>query len=186
MKTDTPPIALTNPNTRRRRVLGLTAKSAAVLAGIALAGRSGAIARADAEQALVGSWMVAGIPTGTQPGPPRILVSFTGDGVAVRTAPLQQAAPPALGSDKMFISTTHGAWGRMDDGTFGMTWVGFAFDDAGKFLATQRVRVSVQVNDTLDSFTGPFKTDFVGADGQVVASSSGTVQGRRIQVEPLA
>src|SRR5947209_5831651 len=174
MKTDTQLIALTNPNTRRRRVLGLTGMSAVALAGVVLTGRSGAIARADEDQTLVGSWMVAGIPTGAQPGPARILVSFTGDGVALRTAPLQQAAPPALGVDKMFISTTHGAWARMDDGTFGLTWVGFAFDDAGKFLATQRVRVVVQLNDTLDGFTGPFKTDFVGADGQVVASAGGT------------
>ena len=185
MKTDTP-IAWTNANTPRRRMLGLTAMSAAALTGVMLAGRSSAIARADEDQALIGSWMVAGIPAGAQPGPPRILVSFTGDGVALRTAPLQQAAPPALGSEKMFISTTHGAWMGMDDGTFSMTWVGFAFDDAGKFLATQRVRVSVQLNDTLDGFTGPFKTDFIGADGQVVASTSGTVQGTRIQVEPPA
>jgi hypothetical protein len=177
-------IDLRKANTRRRRLLGATAGGAAALAGIVLAGRSAATARADEDQALVGSWMVAGIPTGVQPGPPRILVSFTGDGVAMRTAPLQQAAPPALGSDKMFISTTHGAWVRMDDGMFGMTWVGFAFDNAGKFLATQRVRVAVQVNDTLDGFTGPFKTDFIGADGQVAASTSGTVQGTRIQVEP--
>jgi len=110
--------------------------------------------------------------------------TVTGDGVALRTAPLQQAAPAALGTDKMFISTTHGAWVRMDDGTFGLTWVGFAFDDAGKFLATQRVRVSVQLNDTMDGFTGPFKTDFIGADGQVVASTTGTVEGTRIEVEP--
>jgi hypothetical protein len=186
MKIDVRPIAQTHPNTRRRRLLGATAGSVAALAGIALAGRSGAIARADEDQALVGSWMVAGIPTGASPGPPRILVSFTGDGVAIRTAPLQQAAPPALGSEKMFISTTHGAWVRMDDGMFGMTWVGFAFDDAGKFPATQRVRVAVKLNDTLDGFTGPFKTDFIGADGQVVASVGGTVQGTRIQVEPPA
>src|SRR5207248_8914059 len=111
------------------------------------------------------------------------LVSFTGDGVALRTAPLQQAAPAALGVAKMFISTTHGAWVRMDDGMFGLTWVGFAFDDAGKFLATQRVRVAVQLNDSLDGFTGPFTADFIGADGRVLASTSGTVQGTRIQVE---
>ena len=186
MNIDARQITQTHPNTRRRRLLGVTAASAAALAGIVLAGRSGAIARADEDEGLVGSWIVAGIPTGTQAGPARILVSFTGDGVAIRTAPLQQAAPPALGSEKMFISTTHGAWLRMDDGTFGMTWVGFAFDDAGKFLATQRVRVSVQLNDTMDGFTGPFKTDFIGADGQVLASTSGTVQGAHIQVEPPA
>ena len=184
MNIDVRPITKTHPNTRRRRLLGVTAGSAAAIAGIVLAGRSGAIARADEDHALVGSWMVAGIPTGASPGPPRILVSFTGDGVAIRTAPLQQAAPPALSSEKMFISTTHGAWVRMDDGGFGMTWVGFAFDDAGKFLATQRVRVAVKLGDTLDGFTGPFKTDFIGTDGQVIASTSGTVQGTRIQVEP--
>ncbi len=59
-------------------------------------------------------------------------------------------------------------------------------DDAGKFLGTQRVRASVKLNDTLDGFTGPFKTDFIGTDGQVVASTSGTVHGTRIQVEPPA
>jgi len=186
MNIDAQRIAQTHPKTRRRRLLGVTAGSAAALAGFALTGHSGPIARADENQTLVGSWMVAAVPSGVQPGPPRVLVSFTNDGVAVRTAPLQQVAPPALGSDKMFIGTTHGAWSRMDDGGFGLTWVGFAFDDAGKFLATQRVRVAVQLNDTMDSFSGPFKTDFVGADGQVVASVGGTVLGTRIQVETPA
>jgi hypothetical protein len=186
MNIDTQRIAQTPPNTRRRRLLGVTARSAAALAGIALAGRGAVIARADENQMLVGSWMVAAVPPGARPGPPRVLVSFTGDGVALRTAPLQQAAPPALGTDKMFISTTHGAWARMGDGGYGLTWVGFAFDDAGQFLATQRVRVAVHLNDSLDGFTGPFRTDFTGADGQVLASSSGTVLGTRIQVETPA
>jgi hypothetical protein len=186
MNIDAQRIALTHPQTRRRRLLRVTAGSAAALAGIALAGRRGTIARARENQALVGSWMVAAVPPGAQPGPARVLVSFTGDGVALRTAPLQQAAPPALGSETMFISTTHGAWAPMDDGAFGLTWVGFAFDQGGKFLATQRVRVLVLLNETLDGFTGPFKTDFIGADGQVVASAGGTVLGTRIQVETPA
>ena len=179
------PIQRTNVNVRGWLVVALTAMSAAALASLVLAGQAAAIARADQDQALVGSWMVVGTPTGAQPGPPRLLVSFTGDGVALRTAPLRQVAPPALGSDTMFISTTHGVWARMDDGVFGLTWVGFAFDDSGKFLATQRVRVAVHVNETLDGFSGPFETDFIGADGQVVASTSGTVQGTRIQAEPV-
>jgi hypothetical protein len=186
MSPDTQPLAQTNPKTHRRRMLGLTASSTAALAGIMLAGRSSAIARADDDQALVGSWLVAATPPGAQPGPPRLLVSFTGDGVALRTAPLQQAAPPVLGADKMFISTTHGVWARNADGTFGLTFAGFAFDDTGKFLAMQHIRVAVQVNDPQDAFTGPFTTDFIGADGRVLASSSGTVQGMRIQVEAPA
>lgn len=186
MSPDTQPLAQTNPKTHRRRVLGLTASSTAAFAGILLAGRTSALARTNDDQALVGSWLVGATPPGAQPGPPRLLVSFTGDGIALRTAPLQQAAPPALGTDKMFISTTHGVWARNTDGTFGLTFAGFAFDDTGKFLAVQRIRVAVQVNETQDGFTGPFKTDFIGADGQVLASSSGTAQGTRMQVEAPA
>jgi hypothetical protein len=94
----------------RRRVLGLTACAAAAAGASLVTGRSG-VAEAEDDRQLVGSWMVAVTPPGGQPGgPARVLVSFTGDGVALRTAPLQQAAPPALGGDKMFISTTHGAW----------------------------------------------------------------------------
>jgi hypothetical protein len=159
--------------------------SAAALAGVLLAGAGGrGRARAAADQPLVGSWLVAAVPPGAQPGPPRILVSVTGDGVALRTAPQQQAAPPALGTDRMFISTTHGAWAPLADGTFGLTFIGFAFDSAGAFLAQQRIRVAVRLSDARDGFAGPFETDFVGADGQVLASSSGTVQGMRIAVEP--
>src|SRR5689334_23729574 len=129
MNIDARPIGQTHTGTRRRRLLGVAAGSTAALM---LTRRSGAIARASEDQALVGSWMVIGIPTGASPGPPRLLVSFTGDGIALRTAPLQQAAPPALGTDKMFISTTHGAWAANGDGTFGLTFAGFAFDKSGK------------------------------------------------------
>jgi hypothetical protein len=183
MRIDPHTITRTDLNAQRRRLLGLAGKSAAVLAGVAIAGRAGAPAHAYENQPIVGSWMVAGIPAGAQPGPPRILVSFTADGVAIRTAPLQQAAPPALGPDKMFISTTHGAWELVDDRTYGLTWFGFAFDATGRFLATQRVRVAVQLNETLDGFNGPFTVDFLGAEGQPLASSSGIVQGTLIGVE---
>jgi hypothetical protein len=44
----------------------------------------------------------------------------------------------------------------------------------------------VKLNDIPDGFKGLFKTNFICADGQVVASTSGTVQGTRIQVEPAA
>lgn len=171
-------------HTSRRRLLGLAARSAALVGGAALTAGQGSAAHAHDEAPIVGSWQVTATPAGGQPGgPPRVLVSFTGDGVALRTAPLQQAAPPPLGVPKMFISTTHGSWGRTDDGRFGLTFIGFAFDDTGAFLATQRIRVAVQVDDTAESFSGPYQTDFLADDGTVKASSSGTVQGTRIQME---
>jgi hypothetical protein len=186
MTIDTHQTAQTHPSARRRRLLRVTVGSAAALAGVVLAGRNSAIAHADDDQALVGSLLVASTPPGAPSGPPRLLVSFTADGVALRTAPLQLAAPPALGTDKMFISTTHGAWASNGNGTFGLTFAGFAFDITGKFLAMQHIRVAVQVNDSQDGFSGPFKTDFIGSDGQVLASVSGSVEGTKMQVEPLA
>ena len=172
-------------STGRRRMLGLAARGAA-LAGVALAVGQRRSAHAQEEDPLVGSWLVAGTPAGAQPGPPRLLVSFVPGGVAVRTAPLQQAAPPPLGTDKMFISTTHGAWARTADNSFSLTFTGFAFNAAGEFLAMQRIRVAVELNEAQDGFSGQAKTDYFAADGQVLASGTATVQGTRMQVEPLA
>ena len=171
--------------TGRRQVLRLAAQGTAALAGAAaLATGSGGDARADDEQ-LTGSWLVAATPAGAPAAPARVLVSFTGDGVALRTAPVRQAAPAALGVAQMVIGTTHGAWARAGDRAYALTFVGLAFDEAGKFLATQRIRVTVELDRTRDAFSGPFRTDFIAADGHVLASSTGTVHGARIGVEPL-
>jgi hypothetical protein len=80
---------------------------------------------------------------------------------------------------------SHALGGSWMVALYGRWWVRHdvcrvAFDDAGKFLATQRVRAAFQLNATLDGFTGPFTADFIGADGQVLASTSGTVQDTRI------
>ena len=169
---------------RRAAMRTLGAGSAVVGAALATGGLDGA-AKAEAGQRLEGSWAVAVAPAGGQLGPARVLVSFTTEGVAVRTAPVQQAAPPALGVARMFIGTTHGEWVRTGNREFLLTFIGFAFDEAGNFLATQRIRVAPSLGDTPDTFSGPFTTNFLAADGTVVASSSGTVQGTRIGVEPL-
>jgi len=160
----------------RRRVLALTAGTGLLVA----AGRTTRLARAQADEPLVGSWMVAATGAGA---PLRVLASFLTDGVAIRTAPLRQAAPSGLGVARMFISTTHGAWTRVGDTQFGVTFVGFAFDEAGNFLATQRIRAMLEVNETGDTFTGSARGEFVGADGNVVASVNSAVQGSRIVVE---
>ncbi len=171
--------------TSRRRMLGLAAQSAAVAGAALMMGRSRS-AHAQDDEPLVGSWLVAATPPGAQPGPPRLLVSFMSGGVAVRTAPLQQAAPPALGTDKMFISTTHGVWERTADNSFNLGFEGFAFNAVGEFLARQSIRVAVELNENQDGFSGQAKTDFIGGDGQVLASSRVSVQGTRIQLADSA
>ena len=184
MATRLPAVDQTRATPGRRRVLGLVARGAAVLGVAALAGRPAGDALAGGQEQLVGSWLVSGTPTGAPAAPPRILVSFTRDGVALRTAPVRQAAPPALGGGTMIIGTTHGGWSRTGRRTFALTFVGLAFDEAGAFLATQRVRVAAEVSPDGDSFGGPFQTDVLAVDGRGLASVAGTVRATRIAVEP--
>lgn len=184
MATPLPAVDQTLATPGRRRVLGLVARGGAALGVAALAGRPAGDALAGGHEQLVGSWLVAATPTGAPPAPPRILVSFTKDGVALRTPPVRQAAPPALGVPTMNVGTTHGGWSRIGGRTFALTFVGLAVDEAGAFLATQRVRVAPEVSPDGDSFSGPFQTDFLGADGVILASVAGTVQATRIAVAP--
>ena len=119
------------------------------------------------------------IPAGTPAA-----AGFTATDIPVRPA---KAAPQGWwGHTRHAVSTTHGVWAANLDGTYTFTFAGFAFDNGGNFLATQRIRVAVEVNETQDGFSGPFNTDFIGADGQVLASSNGTVRGTRILAESPA
>ena len=83
---------------------------------------------------------------------------------------------------RLCVGTTQGAWAQLEDGAFGMTRIGFAFDDPGKFLATQRVHLSVELTDSgwVHALRG---RDFLKADGHVLASISGTIQGKRIDAD---
>ena len=103
MATRLPAVAQARATPGRRRVLGRVARGAAARGAAAVAARPAGEALADGQEHLVGSWLVSGTPTGAPAAPPRILVSFTRDGVALRTAPVRQAAPPALGVGTMIV-----------------------------------------------------------------------------------
>lgn len=166
--------------TDRRAALRTLGFGAATAGGALMLGRGRGTARAEAGQHLEGTWLVSAAPG----APARLLVSFTVDGLALRTAPLLLAAPPALGVAKMVISTTHGEWVRSGDRAFVLTFYGFAFDEGGAFLATQRIRVAPVLGEALDTFSGPFTTEFLAAEGHILAATTGMVQGTRIRVEP--
>ena len=166
--------------TARRAALRALGLAAATAGGVLAINERRNTASAGAGQHLEGTWLV----TAAVGAPPRLLVSFTTDGLALRTAPLLLAAPPALGVAKIVISTTHGEWVRVGNREFLLTFYGFVFDEGGAFLATQRIRVAPVLGEALDTFAGPFTTDFTAADGRVLVSTNGTVQGTRIRVEP--
>lgn len=119
---------------------------------------------------LEGSWEITVMPNG---GNPIVdIATFSGGGGLVNSDP-----DPKL-------STGHGAWVRTGRRKFAITFVHFLSDPQGNPLGTVKVRAEVLLDHHTDTFSGPFRTDvFIG--GNLVQSFCGTVQAKRINVEPV-
>jgi hypothetical protein len=118
---------------------------------------------------LEGSWEVTVMPDG---GDPIVdIATFTSGGGLINSDP-----DPNL-------STGHGTWVRTGGDEFASTFVHF-LSDQGAALGTLKVRAVGRLDNQTDTFSGPFRTDvFIG--GNLVQSFCGTVQARRISVEPV-
>ena len=118
---------------------------------------------------LEGSWEVTVMPTG---GDPVVdIATFTKDGGLISIDPDPN------------VSTGIGTWVRTGGNQYAVTFVHF-LSDAGAPLGTLKVRAEITLDSHTDTFSGPFRTDVV-IGGNVVQSICGTVQARRINVEPL-
>lgn len=116
-----------------------------------------------------GSWEVTVLPNG---GDAIVdMATFTSGGGIINTDP-----DPNL-------STGHGTWVRTGGDEFAVTFVHF-LSDGGAPLGTLKVRAVMQVDRSTDTFSGPFRTDVI-IGGEVVQSVCGTVQAKRISVEPV-
>ena len=135
---------------------------------IAFTGTKGSPASAEAAPALEGSWEITVTPAG---GSPIVdLATFSRGGGLINSDP-----DPNL-------SAGHGTWVKTGGSEFAVTFVHF-LSDQGAALGTVKVRAVIQLDKQTDTFSGPFQTDvFIG--GNLVQSFCGTVQARRIAVEP--
>jgi hypothetical protein len=64
-----------------------------------------------------------------------------------------------------------------------VTFMGFAKVDEDFLLA--KIRATLEVNESGDTFTGPYQLEIFDSKGKVVIAVNGTVQGTRFGVEPL-
>jgi len=118
---------------------------------------------------LEGSWEITVMPDG---GAPIVdIATFTSNGGLMNSDP-----DPNL-------STGHGTWVRTGGREFAVTFVHF-LSNQGTALGTLKVRSVIRLDRHSDTFTGPFRTDVI-IGGNVVQSFCGTVQARRINVEPI-
>ena len=118
---------------------------------------------------LEGSWEVTVMPDG---GAPVVdFATFTSSGGIISTDPDPN------------VSTGLGTWVRTGGHEFAGTFVHF-LSDQGVPIGTLKVRATGQLDKEGNTFSGPFRTDVI-IGGNVVQSYCGTVQARRISVEPL-
>lgn len=130
---------------------------------------------------LEGSWL--GTATFTVPFPFsfKFLITFNEDGGLVSTqAPYIQ---------RPFGTTTwsgaHGEWEMVSKGKFAFTFLALVHDTAGNFLYAAKVDATIEVDATMDNFSGTGDTVNVDGDGnEITPHMSASLAGKRIRVGP--
>ena len=78
----------------------------------------------------------------------------------------------------------YGSWVRTANNKFAITFIGNSFGPDGTVVTTYKVRGSLSLSPTGNSFAGPFKTEFFDLAGSILGTVTGTVSAVRIVVEP--
>jgi len=150
---------------RRIACASIIALMVALLATVASA-QSGS----DAKRTLAGSWVVDVTPAPKSGIPPFVnLASFTKDGRIINVSPTD--------------GTALGEWIKTKSSQFAVTFMGFA--KVGEDFLLAKIRATLEVNESGDTFTGPYQLEIFDGEGKVVIAVNGTVRGTRFGVEPL-
>lgn len=119
---------------------------------------------------LEASWRVIVTPIGA-PIPPFLTFSTFGRG-----GTFLESTQPGQGPG-------HGVWRRTGGQSFGITFEKILFSPNGSFGGTLKVRESIQLNPSGDSYTGDATAEAFNPSGQLVGSFCAKTQGTRITVE---
>ncbi len=133
-------------------------------------------------ESLVGSWIATVTPTGPGAPPPfKVLLNFTEDGGFTGSAQgdicQEGVATPG-----------YGAWSPAGGRRFDMTFLQIIYqpkDPVGIPLGTFKVRQTINLSESGNEWSGPFKGDIFDPTGNLVFASQGTATAKRIVVERL-
>jgi hypothetical protein len=122
------------------------------------------------------------IATVNAPGfPPfKALMTFTEDGGLM----VSQAAivPWPTPNGCAIFTAGHGEWNRIRDGRFSITFVALIHDKGAEFLGTTRVSGTIEVDETMDAFSGTTSATDLDPDGNVIFSFEAFIEAERIRV----
>lgn len=157
----------------RMRLFLLSLVVAALVAGCAALGSTvaGQGAAADANRGLVGAWIIT---ADRARGVGKNLLTFSSDGTFFRS-----------GDTHPVYSGGHGAWKRVGDREFDATYIAFNFDQTGKWIGSNKVRIHIVQGPGDNEFTAATKATVLDLQDNVVRASEGRLAGKRIQVEPF-
>lgn len=129
------------------------------------------------EATFVGSW--EGVFTPGEGGPPpfRILFTFGAGGTVVAT----DAGPP----NPHLASSEHGAWERVGNNVFLVTYKQLFFDKDGNLDGLFKARVKFRLTRGGTEINGRVIVDLYDAKGNPLFSAEGKINCTKIRVEPL-
>jgi len=146
---------------------------AVVVAGCAAPGatvtRQDAVVEAD--RGLVGAWIIT---AHRARGVGKNLLTFSSDGTFFRS-----------GDTHPVYSGGHGAWKRLGDREFDATYIAFRFDQNGKWIGSNKVRIHIVQGPGANEFTAATKTSTRDLQDNEISAAEGRLSGKRIQVEPF-
>ena len=145
----------------------------AAVAPVSLAeGQADAQLQGNSAPTLVGAWSIDVTPTLR---PAFVSVgTFSADGTLTNISVPSLVVPESAG---------YGEWVRIGQHRFAITFHTVVSDGAGNLSARGKVRATLTVAG--DTVTGVFQVDYFDPSGGLIASDTGTVQGRRLRVEAL-
>jgi hypothetical protein len=128
-------------------------------------------AAVEASRGLIGAWLVtASRPTGVG----KNLLTFSSDGTFFRS-----------GDTHPVYSGGHGAWNRVGDREFDATYIAFLFDENGKWIGSNKVRIHITQGPGDNEFTAATKSSRRDLQDNEISTAEGRLAGIRIQVEPF-
>jgi hypothetical protein len=161
----------TSRSTTRRAVL--RGAGAAALGGAALSLTAApAGAQGQNEAGLTGSWLVTnGVPGST---PNATLVTFIPGGAFIRAGTAHLSETPG-----------HGAWRRVGDSDYEITYYTIRFDATGAFNGHRKTFLLATVDPTGMTFNARTRTVTIEADGTETLGAEGSNRGVRMVAEPF-
>jgi hypothetical protein len=127
-------------------------------------------------QALDGAWSVS--LAFDQPGLPPCAPA---PAIAIATSP----RGGTLIADSCYASESagYGVWSRTGSNQFAITFIGNSFGADGTVASTYKVRTTVSLGPSLNTFTGRFTTEVFDLGNDLLATFTGTVNGVRVLAE---